>query len=301
MKRDFNPFALKWQHNVVCHMVMAGFALLCIFPFAFVIILSLSSEHSLAMNGYSLFPESWSFESYRYLWEMRETIFRAYGVTALITFLGTCISVLMTTMFAYAISRKQFVYRRFFTFLVFFTMLFSGGLVPFYIVMTQLLQLKNSIWALIMPMALNAFHIIVMRTFFQRNIPDSIIESAQIEGAGEFRILFQIVIPMALPGIATIALFSTLAYWNDWFNALLFIEDAKLLPIQAVLMRIESNMEFIRKNAMISGQAGNLLASIPQDAARMAMVVVATLPIALSYPFFQKYFISGLTVGGVKE
>ncbi len=301
MKSPYNPFAFSKKSNALFHLILGGFAFLCLFPFVYVIIISLTSETALATHGYSVFPKEWSFEAYRYLWTMRAAIFRAYGVTIFVTVVGTMISVFIISMYAYAISRKQFIYRKFFTFVVFFTMLFSGGMVPFYIVMTQLLGLKNSIWALIVPMAVNAFHVIILKTFFQRSVPESIIESAQIEGAGEFRIFFQIVVPLAIPGIATIALFSTLAYWNDWFNALLFIDDAKLMPLQALLMQIESNMEFIRKNAMLSTQADSLLASIPQDAARMAMVVIATLPIALSYPFFQKYFVRGLTIGGVKE
>ena len=219
-------------------------------------------------------------------------------VTILVTILGTIINVSMVSTYAYAISRKGFKYRRQFTFLVFFTMLFGGGMVPSYIVMTQVLGLKNTIWALILPFAFNSFNIIVMRTFFQKSVPDSIIESARIDGASEFRIFIKIVIPLAIPGIATIALFSTLAYWNDWFNAMLYIDYQNLVPLQHMLMKIEKNMEFIRQNAMLSGEVMSVL---PQESVRMAMVVASTLPIACTYPFFQKYFISGLTIGGVKE
>ncbi|WP_317951233.1 carbohydrate ABC transporter permease, partial [Rossellomorea marisflavi] len=214
---------------------------------------------------------------------------------------GTFLSVTVISMYAYAISRKQFKFRKQFTFIAFFTMLFSGGMVPFYIVMTQFLDLKNTMWALILPMAVNAFYIIIMRTFFLRSVPEAILESARIDGAGEMRIFLTIVLPLSIPGIATIALFSTLAYWNDWFNALLFIDDPNKIPLQSLLMRIENNMDFIKQNAMLSNQNSAILKSIPQDSARMAMVVIATLPIALSYPFFQKYFIKGLTIGGVKD
>jgi putative aldouronate transport system permease protein len=232
---------------------------------------------------------------------MKSQILQAYGVTIFVTVVGTFISVSIIAMYAYAISRKQFRYRKQFTFIAFFTMLFSGGMVPFYIVMTQFLGLRNSVWALILPLAVNAFYIIIMRTFFQRTVPEAILESARIDGAGELRIFFTIVLPLSIPGIATIALFSTLAYWNDWFNALLFIDNPNLVPLQSLLMRIENNLDFIRQNAMLTNQNSTILASIPQDSARMAMVVIATLPIALSYPFFQKYFIKGLTIGGVKE
>ena len=223
---------------------------------------------------------------------------QSYMVTIVVTILGTIINVSMVSSYAYAISRKGFKYRRQFTFLVFFTMLFGGGMVPSYIVMTQVLGLKNTIWALILPLAFNSFNIIVMRTFFQKSVPDSIIESARIDGASEFRIFTKIVIPLAIPGIATIALFSTLAYWNDWFNAMLYIDYQNLVPLQHMLMKIEKNMEFIRQNAMLSGE---VMSALPQESVRMAMVVVSTLPIACTYPFFQKYFISGLTIGGVKE
>ncbi|WP_299744555.1 carbohydrate ABC transporter permease [Rossellomorea sp. y25] len=283
------------------HLLLGTFAFLCIFPFLYVIIISLSNEQSLAENGYQLIPEQWSLEAYKYLWEMKAQVIRAYGVTILVTVLGTFISVTVIALYAYAISRKQFVFRKQFTFIAFFTMLFSGGMVPFYIVMTQFLDLKNSMWALILPMAVNAFYIIIMRTFFLRSVPEAILESARIDGAGEWRIFLTIVLPLSVPGIATIALFNTLAYWNDWFNALLFIDDPNLIPLQSLLMRIENNMDFIKQNAMLSNQNSSILESIPQDSARMAMVVIATLPIALSYPFFQKYFIKGLTIGGVKD
>ncbi|WP_339149945.1 MULTISPECIES: carbohydrate ABC transporter permease [unclassified Sutcliffiella] len=283
------------------HVLLGSFAFFCIFPFLYIIVISLSSTQSLALNGYSIIPSEWSMEAYQYLWQMKSQIIQAYGVTIFVTVVGTFISVSIIAMYAYAISRKQFRYRKQFTFIAFFTMLFSGGMVPFYIVMTQLLGLRNSIWALILPLAVNAFYIIIMRTFFQRTVPEAILESARIDGAGELRIFFTIVLPLSIPGIATIALFSTLAYWNDWFNALLFIDNPNLVPLQSLLMRIENNLDFIRQNAMLTNQNSSILASVPQDSARMAMVVLATLPIALSYPFFQKYFIKGLTIGGVKE
>ena len=279
--------------NIIANIILAVFAIACVFPFIFVIIISLTSEQSLLEHGYSIFPKEWSFEAYKYLFQSGGALAQSYMVTILVTVLGTIINVSMVSTYAYAISRKGFKYRRQFTFLVFFTMLFGGGMVPSYIVMTQVLGLKNTIWALILPLAFNSFNIIVMRTFFQKSVPDSIIESARIDGASEFRIFIKIVIPLALPGIATIALFSTLAYWNDWFNAMLYIDYQNLVPLQHMLMKIEKNMEFIRQNAMLSGAVMNAL---PQESVRMAMVVISTLPIACTYPFFQKYFISGLTI-----
>ena len=284
--------------NIIANIILAVSAIACVFPFIFVIIISLTSEQSLLEHGYSIFPKEWSLDAYKYLLQSGGALAQSYMVTIVVTILGTIINVSMVSSYAYAISRKGFKYRRQFTFLVFFTMLFGGGMVPSYIVMTQVLGLKNTIWALILPLAFNSFNIIVMRTFFQKSVPDSIIESARIDGASEFRIFTKIVIPLAIPGIATIALFSTLAYWNDWFNAMLYIDYQNLVPLQQMLMTIEKNMEFIRHNAMLSGE---VMSALPQESVRMAMVVVSTLPIACTYPFFQKYFISGLTIGGVKE
>ncbi len=299
--KSYNPYGFTGKTSVLMHVLLGSFAFMCIFPFLYVIIISISNEQSLAENGYQLIPEQWSLDAYKYLWDMKAQVLQAYGVTIFVTVVGTFLSVTVISMYAYAISRKQFKFRKQFTFIAFFTMLFSGGMVPFYIVMTQFLDLKNTMWALVLPMAVNAFYIIIMRTFFLRSVPEAILESARIDGAGEMRIFLTIVLPLSIPGIATIALFSTLAYWNDWFNALLFIDDPNKIPLQSLLMRIENNMDFIKQNAMLSNQNSAILKSIPQDSARMAMVVIATLPIALSYPFFQKYFIKGLTIGGVKD
>ncbi|EUJ43313.1 carbohydrate ABC transporter permease [Listeria riparia] len=292
---DFGP-----NMNVAMNILLGFLAILCVFPFLYIIVISFSSQDSLATDGFRLIPNEWSTEAYKYLWNMKGQLIQSYGITIAVTVIGTVFSVAMIALYSYAISRPQFRYRKQFTFLAFFTMLFSGGMVPAYIVMTQVLQLKNSIWALILPLAMNAFYIMIMRTFFIRSIPEPILEAARIEGASELRILLKIVLPLSLPGIATIALFSTLGYWNDWFNASLYIDNPHLVPLQSLLMKIENNLEFMRQNADIAFTSG-AFKGIPQDGAKMAMVVISTLPIAITYPFFQKYFISGLTIGGVKE
>lgn len=297
-ERDFHN--LSTPMNVSFNLIAGIFSAICVFPFLFVIIISLTDEGSLAHNGYRLIPEKWSFEAYRYVFEMGDTLLRSYGVTIFITVVGTIISLVFMSLYAYGVSRKSFRYRNFFSFFAFFTMLFNGGMVPTYIIVTQLMGLKDSIWALILPLAVNAFYIMILRTFYSTSVPDAIIESGKIDGAGEFRIFLKLVLPLSLPGLATIGLFSTLGYWNDWFNALLYIDDPNLVPLQSMLMRIETSMQFIMQNASnsISMEA---LRSMPQDTARMAMVVLATLPIIFAYPFFQRYFISGLTIGAVKE
>jgi putative aldouronate transport system permease protein len=299
--RDIHTLPAKW--NALLHLISGAFAIACVFPFVFVLIISLTDEKSLLKNGYKIFPEKWSTFAYSYIFKTGDQLLQSYGITITVTVIGTALTVFMTTLYAYALSRKNFSYRKFFSFIAFFTMLFGGGLVPSYIVVTQLLHLKDSIWALILPMSMNAFYILVLRTFFQTMVPDAIIESGKIDGAGEFKTLFRLVLPISLPGLATIALFSTLGYWNDWFNALLYIDTTNLVPLQALLMRIETSMQFIIQNSALlnSGQGRDLISNLPQDTSRMAMVVLATGPIVLAYPFFQRYFVQGLTIGAVKE
>lgn len=283
----------------VFNVIIALFALSCIFPFIFVIVVSFTTETALMVNGYTLFPKEVSLDGYKFLYDFKGQLLNSFGVTVFITVVGTLINTTFTSTYAYAISRPNFKYRRFFTKFALLTMLFSAGMIPNYIVMTKLLGLKDTIWALILPMALSPFNIIVMRTFFKRTVPDAIIESARIDGASEFRIFIQIVLPLAVPGIATISLFAALAFWNDWFNALLYINSENLYPLQYLLMKIQSNLDYISQNVGLSGINSGI--GLPKESARMAMVVLSTLPIAVSYPFFQKYFVSGLTIGGVKE
>jgi putative aldouronate transport system permease protein len=297
--RDFHQLSKPW--NVLFNLIAGIFAFLCVFPFLFVVIISFTDEGVLARDGYRLIPAKWSLGAYRYVFESGDMLLRSYGVTILVTVLGTLVSLLFISFYAYAISRKSFRYRNFFSFFAFFTMLFNGGLVPTYIVVTQLLHLKDTIWALVLPLAVNAFYIMILRTFYTTSVPDAIIESGKIDGAGEFRIFLTLVLPLSLPGLATIALFSTLGYWNDWFNALLYIDNPNLVPLQSMLMRIETSMQFLLQNSQNSSLSIEALRSMPQDTSRMAMVVLATGPIIFAYPFFQRYFIQGLTVGAVKE
>ncbi|MBY0158175.1 carbohydrate ABC transporter permease [Paenibacillus lautus] len=297
--KDFHQLSSGW--NVIFNLIAGIFSFLCVFPFLFVMIISFTDEGSLARNGYQIWPEKWSLEAYKYVFQTGDTLLRSYGVTIFVTVVGTLLSLFIISLYAYAISRKGFRYRNFFSFFAFFTMLFNGGLVPTYIVATQLLNLKDTIWALILPLALNAFYIMILRTFYSTSVPDAIIESGKIDGASEFKIFYKLVLPLSLPGLATIGLFSTLGYWNDWFNALLYIDDPNLVPLQSMLMRIETSMQFILQNSQNSSLSMAALQSMPQDTSRMAMVVLATGPIILAYPFFQRYFIQGLTIGAVKE
>lgn len=288
--------------NVALNILFALLAAACIIPFIFVVIISLTSEQSLQLNGYRFFPEEWSFEAYKYIFSSSSQILRAYGITIIVTVAGTLLGLTIMTMYAYALSRKNFAYKKFFTKLIFIPMLFSGGMVASYLVMVNLLKLKNNILALILPLCVSSFSIIVLRTFFKTSVPDSIVESAKIDGATEWKLFLRIVLPISLPGIATIGLFLTLGYWNDWFNAMLYIDDNNLIPLQYLLVRLETSMEFLINNANSLGtNAIDAVSKMPKDTAKMAIVVITTLPIIFAYPFFQKYFVSGLTVGAVKE
>ena len=297
--KDFHHVSRGW--NAVLHLIAGIFSFMCVFPFIFVVIISFTDEKTLATDGYRLLPAKWSLDAYRFVFESGDSLLRSYGVTIAVTLIGTILSLVMISLYAYAISRKSFRYRRFFSVFAIVTMLFNGGMVPTYIVATQLLGLKNTVWALILPMVVNAFYIMIMRTFFVTTIPEAIIESGKIDGASEFKIFTRLVLPLSLPGIATIGLFSTLGYWNDWFNALLYIDEPNLVPLQSMLMRIENSMQFILQNSNNPSINAGILQNLPQDTTRMAMVVLATGPIVLAYPFFQRYFIQGLTIGAVKE
>ncbi|MEC0371177.1 carbohydrate ABC transporter permease [Paenibacillus chibensis] len=288
--------------NTILNIIAAVFSIACVFPFLFVIIISFTNEKALSRDGYRIIPKEWSLEAYRYIFKTGDQLLRSFGITVLITVVGALLSLILISHFAYAISRSSFRYRNFFSFIAIFTMLFNGGMVPSYIINTRMLHLKDTLWALILPLAVNAFYIMIMRTFYRTTVPDAIVEAGKIDGAGELRVFYSVVLPISLPGLATIGLFSTLGYWNDWFNALLYIDNPNLVPLQALLMRIENSMQFLVTNSALSGsgQGMALLSTLPQDSARMAMVVLATVPIVLAYPFFQRFFISGLTVGAVK-
>lgn len=275
-------------------------ALVCVIPVVLVLIISLTDQSSINTYGYSFFPKQWSLDAYRYIWSSaRHTILSAYGITIFTTVIGTVAGVLIVALYAYPISRNDFKYRNTFAFISFFTMLFSGGMVSWYMVCTSMLHLGNTVWALILPGVMNSWYVVILRTFFATSIPPSVIESAKIDGAGEYIILFRLVMPLSLPGLATIALFFTLRFWNDWYNALMFITDDRLRNLQFLLQSMLSKIQ------MLSESDGNTYAAesireIPSDSVRMALCMIAAGPILIVYPFFQKYFIQGLTVGAVK-
>jgi putative aldouronate transport system permease protein len=272
------------------------FALLCLIPLVLVISSSLTEEKNLAKYGYSLWPKEFSLSAYSYVFKNGDQLLTSYGVTGLVTLAGTLLGLLVCSLLAYPMSRKDFKLRNHLSFYVFFTMLFNGGLVPTYIVVTQFLHLKDTIWVLILAHTVSAFYVLLLKTFFA-TIPDSLIESAKLEGAGEFRIFFQIVAPLAKPALATIGLFLTLVYWNDWFQALLYIDDRELLPLQYLLVMLMTSIEFMDMNP----NATSGMEMVPTETVRMAMAVLAVGPMSIVYLFFQKFFVRGLTVGAVKS
>lgn len=275
-------------------------ALITFLPLLFVMIISISSDASVAQKGYSFVPLELSSNAYQYLWQSRAYIGRAFLNSIGITIVGTILGLFLMGTMGYAISRPQYYMRRFYTWLVFIPMLFGGGLVATYMINTQIFHLKNTYLALILPGACSGWYIIIMRTFFQTTVPDSIIESGKMDGASQLSIFFRLVVPVSLPVIATIGLFLTFSYWNAWYGAMLYITSNRrdLYPLQYVLVSIERNLDFLTRNE--GNISGLVMTELPTETVRMAIVTVVVLPIACSYPFFQRYFVGGLTIGAVK-
>lgn len=286
--------------QVALNIIFVLLTISAVAPFLLLLSSSLTAESTLVREGYRFFPKDFSLESYQYLFRSSDKIFRGYGITILVTLVGTVTSVLMTLLFAYPLSRKELPFRYIFAFFVFFTMLFNGGLVPTYMMWTQTFHIKNTLQALIIPgLLLSGFYIIMMRSFFTASIPDAIIEAARIDGCGEYRTLFRIVLPLSKPMIATISLMIGLNYWNDWTNSLYYITDENLFSIQAILNNIINNINFLTSGQ--STLASNIDATkLPSVGIRMAIAVIGILPVLIIYPFFQKYFVKGIVVGGVK-
>lgn len=285
--------------RIFSNVLMILIGICSIAPFLLLIMSSVTDEQSLVSNGYSFFPKEYSLYAYKYLLADSTSMVRAYGISILVTAVGTVANLLLTTLYAYPLSRKDLPGRNIFAFYLFFTMLFSGGLVPSYIMWSRTFHINNTIFALIVPnLMLGAFNVIMMRTYFTTNIPDAVIEAARIDGAGEIRILYRIVLPMATPIMATIGLLVGLAYWNDWQNGLYYLTDDRLFSVQVLLMDIQRNIDSLRRSA--SQGASVSLANLPSTGVRMAITVLGILPIMIIYPFVQRYFVKGIAIGAVK-
>ena len=281
---------------ILAYVCVGLMALICIIPFIVLISGSFTSENFIRTQGCSLFINEFSTKAYELIFRNPITVFRAYGVSILITGVGTILGTLLITMTAYVICRKDFKYRNHFSFFFYFTTLFNGGMVSTYIFYIQYLRLKDSLWALILPGLFNVFYLLIMRSFVN-TIPPSLIEASKIDGAGEYRIFFQVVFPLLKPGLATVGLFMALGYWNDWYNAMLYINSNVKFPLQYMLYNLLQQTQAL---ARIASQSGISVADLPSNSLKMAMAIVATGPILLVYPFVQKYFVKGITVGSVK-
>ncbi|MFC4600794.1 carbohydrate ABC transporter permease [Cohnella hongkongensis] len=286
---------------LLIHLFFILLTVAMLLPFVMVIVISFTDEQSILQDGFRLWPERFSTLAYDYFLKTPDVILRAYGVTIAVCAIGTTLSLLLTSSLGYALSRRDYAYHRVTSFYVFFTMLFSGGLVPFYILMTQWLQLKDTIWAMIVPGLLSPFNVLIMKSFLAK-IPTEIIESAKIDGGREWRIYAQIILPLSKPALATLGLFILFGYWNEWFNAMLFINDSNLMPLQLLLVNTLSSIDFITSRpefmrAMITINTSQL----PKMSVKFAVVVLSAGPMLLVFPFFQRFFVKGLTIGAIKS
>lgn len=282
--------------NVLGYSIVGLIAIICLLPFIFMISGSFSSEKAILLQGYSLWPRDFTLEAYSTVFRFPGKIARAYCVSIFITAAGTCIGLFVLTMAAYVMSRQDFKYRNALSFFFYFTTLFNGGMVSTYIFYIQYLHLKDNMLALILPGMLSVFNMLIMRSFITA-VPSALIESAKIDGAPEFTIFIKIIIPLLKSGLATIGLFMALHYWNDWYNAMLYLNSEEKYPLQYMLYDLLNQAQSL---ARIAAQSGVPVDNLPTNTLKLAMAVVATGPIVLLYPFVQKYFVKGIAVGSVK-
>ncbi|GAA3409958.1 carbohydrate ABC transporter permease [Paenibacillus hodogayensis] len=282
----------QWSINIV----MLVFSIFCILPFWLLISASLTDDIEIIRHGYAFVPKSFSFSAYEYLWTNSSNILRAYGITILVTAIGTIAGLSLTALLAYPLSRTEMPFRNILAFYVFFSMLFNGGLVPTYLLYTNFFNLKNTILALIIPgLLMNGFFVILMRTFFATSIPKPIIESAYIDGANEWKIFTKVVLPLSTPVLATVGLLYTIQYWNDWFNGLIYLTDSRYFSLQNMLNRMLLDAQFLQSSMEVV-----VTSQLPLASMRMAIAAIGIVPLLIVFPFFQKYFVKGLTVGAVK-
>ena len=283
--------------RLLVNLALLSFSLFCLIPFMVVISASLTTEEAIGEYGYTVLPKQFSTLAYEIIFRDASRVLRSYGVSTLVTVVGALLGMLVMSLMAYALSRRQFQLRQGISFYIFFTMLFSGGLVPSYILITQYLHLKDTLWVLIVPGLVSGWYVLVLRTFFQ-DIPEELLDAAKIDGAGEWRIFFQIAVPLSSPGLATVGLFTMLGYWNNFYTALLYIEKQELYPIQYLLWVILQSAEWLQRTEQAQLMSESL--RVPALPMRMAMAVLAIGPIAFGYLFVQKYFIRGIRLGSLK-
>lgn len=282
------------------HVLFIAISLFCVVPFLYVFSASFTSQAGLMQNGYTLIPSDFSTEAYEYCIKSSKSLLQAYGVTISVTVLGTAISLLLTSMLAYVISRRDFRLHRQIAFVVFFTMLFNGGMVPSYILITKYYGLRDTLWVMILPYVIGAWNVFLMKGFFS-NVPASLLEASRLDGCTEYGTFFRIVVPVSKPAFATVGLFTAFGYWNDWWLSMMYTTDSNYTSLQYYLQRIMKNIQYLQE-AVSRGMAASVdMSTFPASTARMALCVLAAGPMLLVFPFFQKYFVKGLTVGSVKE
>lgn len=286
-------------HKILLNIIPSVFAICCILPFVMIISASFTDEQILKEFGYKIFPKMFSLDAYKYVFMHPAQLIRSYCTSIAMVLIGTPMALVILSGIAYALSRKDFKYRRIISMYLFITMIFSGGLVPSYILISKFLHLKDTFLVLILPSMVGAYNIILLRTFMQ-SIPFALIESAKLDGASELKILWSIMIPLSKTGLATIGLFIVLMYWNDWFTSMLYIDNNSFVPLQYMLYKMLNNANFITQNSSGAGSALMGSMKIPNETVRMANCVLAAGPMLMVFPFFQKYFVKGITVGSVK-
>lgn len=287
--------------NIIAYSFCGFVALICLIPFIMIVTGSLSSESAITQNGFSVFIQDFSLEAYKTVFAQPMVVVKAYATTIILTIVGTLLGLGIQTMTAYVLARKEFEWRGVFSFFFYFTTLFSGGLVPYYLLIRQTLNLKDSYFALLLPLLFSVYNLLIMKSYIL-GIPDSLIDAAKIDGCSEFRTLVQVVLPLIKPALATVGLFIALAYWNDWYNAMLYIDTQDKYPLQYFLYEKINGIESYKKliaNGMVSSSVVSSM-SLPTQTLKMALTVVVTGPIVLAYPFVQKYFVQGITIGAVK-
>lgn len=285
--------------SIILNLVLVILSLAIVAPFVLTVAISLSSEVDVANFGYRFIPKRIDFAAYQYVFKNPKSILDAYKITAIFSLISMVLATLLMAMMAYALTKKFLKGRRFMSLYLYFTMLFSGGLVPSYILITQYLHLNDTIWVYILPALISPWYVFMMRTFFA-DLPSETLESAEIDGANEFRIFFTIALPMSKAVLATIALFTFLNQWNNWYTSMLYINDESLVSLQYLLQRIMKNIDLLRQYANTSDSSMIQISELPSETAQMAMAVVVAGPALIVFPFFQKYFVKGINVGSVK-
>jgi len=282
--------------NIIAYIVLSIFALACVIPFYLIVVSSFTSERAIMQYGFSMFIRDFSVEGYEIILRNPATVARTYVNTIGVTVLGTALAVFLASMAGYVLQRRDFAWRNWIMLIFYFTMLFNGGLTPYYILCTRYLNFTNNYYALIIPGMFSVWNTIIAKNYM-RSIPDEIVESAKMDGAGEFRIFLQLILPLATPLLATLGLFTALGYWNDWFNCMLFIQNRDMLTLQYFLQNMLRSIESLR---MVAERSGLVVPVLPSETMKMAMTIVVTGPIIFVYPFIQRYFLKGLTIGAVK-